>query len=245
MKHLKLFESFSTPKPLTEDQISWLDKCTTGNWKLNSSTGLVDVDGDFDCHGQSLKDFNGVEFGHVEGNFDCHNNQIASLKGAPRTVGINFICHFTGLTDLKGAPKTVGGDFICSLTPLKSLKGAPDTVGGKFHFGHEQSVFPVLLNWPKGWSKKGDVEFTKTLISKLKKINSLGSSAANKRKSIYMLLSLTEQDVLEYLLSLRLSTSDKFEIYGAIKDNIPNVWNKIKAKLDPEGATSDLLDLGF
>ena len=60
-----------------------------------------------------------------------------------------------------------------------------------------------------------------------------------------MLLSLTEQDVLEYLLSLRLSTSDKFEIYGAIKDNIPTVWNKIKAKLDPEGATSDLMDLGF
>jgi hypothetical protein len=245
MKHLKLFESFSTPKPLTEDQISWLDKCTTGSWKLNSSTGLVDVDGDFDCHGQRLKDFNGVEFGHVKGNFDCHNNQIASLKGAPRTVGINFICHFTGLTDLKGAPKTVGGDFSCGLTPLKSLKGAPDTVGGKFHFGHKQSVFPVLLNWPKGWVKKGDAEFTKTIISKLKEINVLKSSAANKRKSIYMLLSLTEQDVLEYLLSLRLSTSDKFEIYGAIKNNIPNVWNKIKAKLDPEGATSDLMDLGF
>jgi hypothetical protein len=60
-----------------------------------------------------------------------------------------------------------------------------------------------------------------------------------------MLLSLTEQDVLGYLLSLRLSTSDKFKIYGAIKDNIPNVWNKIKSKLDPDGDTSELMDIGF
>ena len=64
-----------------------------------------------------------------------------------------------------------------------------------------------------------------------------------------MLLSLTNSvvphDLLEYLLSLRLSTSDKFETYGAIKANMPDVWNKIKDEVDPEGDTSDLLDLGF
>jgi len=60
-----------------------------------------------------------------------------------------------------------------------------------------------------------------------------------------MLLSLTEPNLLDYLISNNLSPSDKFTIYGAIKANIPDVWNKIKDELDPEGATSDLIDLGF
>ena len=61
-----------------------------------------------------------------------------------------------------------------------------------------------------------------------------------------MLLSLMkESEILKYLLSNNLSTSDKFEVYGAIKTNMPVVWNKLKDELDPEGATSDLLDLGF
>ena len=54
MKHIKLFEAFST-QSLTEDQKIWLDKCATGGWSLNLSTGLVDVDGDFNCIFQRLK----------------------------------------------------------------------------------------------------------------------------------------------------------------------------------------------
>jgi hypothetical protein len=99
------------------------------------------------------------------------------------------------------------------------------------------------LDWEKGWNKEDKV-FTKTLTSKLKEINFLGSGA-DKGKPISMLMSLAEPNLLDYLISNNLSTSDKFEIYGAIKDNIPDVWNKIKDELDPEGATSDLIDLGF
>ena len=308
MKHIKLFEAFSTIS-LTEDQKIWLDKCAGGGWSLNPLTGLVDVDGSFDCEGQGLKNFKGVAFGHVKGNFNCYYNQLTSLKGAPETVDGYFHCANNQLTSLEGAPQTVKGDFYCYSNQLTSLEGAPQTVGGDFDCGNNQLTsldgapqtvdrgffcdsnqltslvgapktvnggfrcadnplkslvgapesvgsFEIsmwdsdpgisTLDWKKGWSKKGDKEFTKTFIFKLKEINALGSDA-NKGKLTSMLLSLTGQhfDLLEYLLSLRLSTSDKFETYGAIKANIPDVWNKIKAELDPEGDTSDLLDLGF
>ena len=72
MKHLKtygLFEAASaTASALTKRQMNWLDKCTEGTWKLNPQTGLVDVDGDFDCSGQGLTDFKGIKFGEVEKN---------------------------------------------------------------------------------------------------------------------------------------------------------------------------------
>jgi len=247
MKHIKLFEAFSTPT-LTEDQINWLDECAGGGWRLNPLTGLVDVDGDFDCYQQDLTDFNGVAFGHVDGHFDCAYNQLTSLEGAPETVKGYFNCDNNQLTSLKGAQTLVCGSFDCDSNPLKSLVGAPESVGS-FKISMRDSDPSIrTLDWYEGWSKKGDVEFTKTLISKLKEINALGSDA-NKGKSVSMLLSLTNSvvphDLLEYLLSLRLSTSDKFETYGAIKANMPDVWNKIKDEVDPEGDTSDLLDLGF
>ena len=118
MKHIKLFEAFSTPKPLTEEQISWLDKCARGGWRLNPSTGLIDVDGSFDCEGQGLKNFKGVAFGHVKGNFNCDSNQLTSLDGAPKTVDGSFYCDRNQLTSLVGAPQTVGGDFSCKDNPI-------------------------------------------------------------------------------------------------------------------------------
>ena len=110
MKHIKLFEAFST-QSLTEDQINWLDKCVRRSWSLNPLTGLVDVDGDFYCVGQGLKDFKGVAFGHVGRHFDCRDNQLTSLEGAPQTVGGYFSCISNQLTSLEGAPQTVGGNF--------------------------------------------------------------------------------------------------------------------------------------
>jgi hypothetical protein len=139
-----------------------------------------------------------------------------------------------------GAPHSVEGGFLCEDNELTTLEGAPQTVGDIFYFIKSGGS---LLNWAKGWSKKGDAEFMKTLISKLIEINSTGSGA-DKRKLTSMLLSLAGQnELLEYLLSL--PTSDKFELYGKIKANMPDIWNKFKDELDPEGATSDLLDLGF
>jgi hypothetical protein len=153
MQHVKLFEDFSSQETLTEDQIDWLDKCAKGNWNLNPSTGLIDVDGDFDCAQQNLADFKGVAFGHVSGYFYCDNNQLTSLEGAPQKVGDVFDCRSNRLTSLEGAPLTVGrgfycgnnrltslvgapltvGNFICNNNQITSLKGAPQTVGTIFH----------------------------------------------------------------------------------------------------------------
>ena len=138
MKHVKLFEAFSTPKPLTKRQINWLDKCAKGGWSLNPLTGLVDVDVDFYCAGQGLKDFKGVAFGHVDGGFGCDNNQLTSLDGAPKTVKGNFICRSNQITSLEGAPQTVGGSFYCGSNQLTSLEGAPQTVGGYFYCANNQ-----------------------------------------------------------------------------------------------------------
>ena len=128
MKHVKLFEAFNT-QSLSEEQIGWLNECTRGSWKLNPSTGLIDVDGNFYCGLQDLTDFKGVAFGHVSGYFHCHGNQITSLEGAPQTVDGFFYCNDNQLTSLVGAPQTVGGFFRCHENRLTSLVGAPLTVG--------------------------------------------------------------------------------------------------------------------
>ena len=92
IKEYQLFEASATAPALTQVQKTWLDKCVEGSWKLNPLTGLVDVDGDFDCEDQGLSDFKGVRFGSVEDYFDCRDNQLTSLEGAPRKVGGGFYC---------------------------------------------------------------------------------------------------------------------------------------------------------
>ena len=119
---------------LTKEQIKWLNECTTGTWKLNPQTGLVDVDGCFSCYEQGLSDFKGVRFGVVEGGFRCYNNRLTSLVGAPREVKGIFRCDDNQLTSLEGAPEKVGGCFDCSNNLLTSLVGAPEKVDGFFFF---------------------------------------------------------------------------------------------------------------
>ena len=128
MQHVKLFEDFSSQEALTEDQIKWLDKCAAGRWKLNTSTGLIDVDGDFDCSSESLTDLKGIKFGEVSGGFSCDNNRLTSLVGAPQSVDGMFYCSDNQLTSLEGAPQSVGEGFYCSDNQLTSLEGAPQTV---------------------------------------------------------------------------------------------------------------------
>ena len=122
---------------LTKEQIKWLNKCTTGTfsegtWKLNPQTGLVDVDGSFNCSRQGLSDFKGVRFGVVKRGFWCHYNHLTSLVGAPREVGGYFSCDDNQLTSLVGAPQKVGEDFWCEDNRLTSLEGAPREIGGTF-----------------------------------------------------------------------------------------------------------------
>ena len=145
MRHIKpyqeLFEDRGGATALTKEQISWLGECrgtgfyhasSTEIWKLNSQTGLVDVDGHFNCGRQDLTDFKGIRFGHVKGNFYCDENQLTSLEGAPRSVDGNFYCNLNQLTSLVGAPKSVGGSFYCGTNELTSLVGAPESVNRSF-----------------------------------------------------------------------------------------------------------------
>jgi hypothetical protein len=124
-----LMESEGT---LTQEQKDWLDKFTEGSWRVNPSTGLVDVDGDFSWWGSVLHNLMGVRFGRVSGNFFCSYNELTSLEGAPQEVGGNFNCSKNKLTSLKGAPQEVKGDFYCDDNQITSLEGAPQKVKGSF-----------------------------------------------------------------------------------------------------------------
>ena len=122
MRHIKPYSQlFENTQVLTLEQKDWLDACTSGRWKLNPQTGLVDVDGDFDCEGQRLRDFKGVKFGMANNYFFCSRNQLTSLEGAPQQVGSDFFCYDNQLTSLEGAPQEVGASFDCSDNSLTSL----------------------------------------------------------------------------------------------------------------------------
>lgn len=132
MKHVRGFALFENEKVLTGKQKEFLDGYTQGSWILNPKTGLVDVNGSFNCSRKELKDLCGIEFRNVTGDFSCYNNKLTSLKGAPREVGGNFFCDNNKLTSLKGAPRKVGGSLSCYDNSLTSLEGAPMEVGEHF-----------------------------------------------------------------------------------------------------------------
>ena len=134
IREYQIFEASATAAApaLTAEQIDWLDKCTGNSWKYNPQTGLIDVDGDFDCKRQGLTDLKGVKFGKVSGDFDCRGNQLTTLEGAPQTVVWGFACNGNELTSLEGAPKTVGGSFLCYNNQLTTLVGCPHSVGRNF-----------------------------------------------------------------------------------------------------------------
>ena len=117
---------------LTQEQEKFLNKYTGGIWNYNPATGLVDVEGDFDCSLCGIPNLKGVKFGKVSGEFDCSSNKLTSLEGAPQKVGGGFDCSGNKLTSLEGAPQEVGGGFDCGWNKLTSLEGAPREVGGDF-----------------------------------------------------------------------------------------------------------------
>jgi hypothetical protein len=142
MKHLQSFSLFEArasrlPSGLTSKQESFLNQYTQGTWSVNPTTGLVDVQGRFDCSGKRLKSLQGISFGHVSGYFSCHYNQLTTLAGAPTTVDGDFICFHNQLTTLVGAPATVKS-FYCSFNLLKTLVGAPTKVSGNFRCDFNQ-----------------------------------------------------------------------------------------------------------
>ena len=118
---------------INKEQIEFLNECTKGKWALNEKTGLVDIEGGFDCYSRELTDFKGVKFGVVTEKFICSYNSLKSLEGAPQKVGGNFNCNNNSLTSLVGAPRKVGGGFDCDNNSLTSLEGAPQDVGENFN----------------------------------------------------------------------------------------------------------------
>jgi hypothetical protein len=134
MKHINSFGVFENQNSLTPEQIRILHTFTSGKWKINATTGLVDVDGDFDCSNSGFVGTLPVKFGKVSGNFNISANRFTSLDGCPIEVGGEFDCSRTSIASLKGSPKKVGGGFYCSYNPtLISLEGAPRKVGGYFN----------------------------------------------------------------------------------------------------------------
>ena len=151
MRHIKNYkELFETQTELSQEQIEWLNKCTKGKWTLNPKTGLVDVEGNFDCSDLDLTDFKGVRFGVVSVIFDCSHNRLTSLEGSPQEAGRGFDCSRNSLTSLKGAPRNVWGSFYCRYNLLTSLEGAPQRVEGNFWCDHN------LLTSLEGAPKVGE-----------------------------------------------------------------------------------------
>jgi hypothetical protein len=134
MKYLQTFSVFEsqTSGTLTAEQEEFLNRYTKGTWSVNPSTGLVDVQGSFDCSNRELKSLCGIRFGTVTGYFACDCNKLTTLEGAPQTVTGDFYCFNNKLTTLEGAPRTVPGNFYCSNNQLTTLEGAPRTVGREF-----------------------------------------------------------------------------------------------------------------
>jgi hypothetical protein len=110
----------------------------TGKVTINSTTGLVDVDGDVKLKKEIKTSQLPVSFGGVGGSFSCYNNNLVSLEGAPTSVGGGFDCRNNQLTSLEGAPALVGGNFYCTNNKLTSLEGAPKDVGGEFDCSNNQ-----------------------------------------------------------------------------------------------------------
>jgi hypothetical protein len=111
--------------------IKWLNNCAK-NWRVNPSTGLVDVDS-FKSESKSNSGFRGVKFGECLGNFIIMNAGLTSLAGAPQRVMGDFNCSSNLLTSLEGGPSEVIGNYGCNSNSLTSLKGAPEEVGGSFY----------------------------------------------------------------------------------------------------------------
>ena len=132
---------------LNKEQIDFLNDCTNadGSWTLNEKTGLVDIDGSFNCDSKKLKDFKGVKFGVVGGDFNCSYNSLTSLVGAPKEVGGCFLCYDNKLTSLEGAPQVVRGSFLCNRNKLTSLEGAPQEVGGYFYCSYNKLPIPKSI----------------------------------------------------------------------------------------------------
>ena len=139
MKRILDFELFESSPGLSEDQENFLNKYTSGTWKVGTS-GKVSITGSFDCSNEDLKDLMGIKFSLVTEIFDCSHNDIKSTEGFPINVDGDFICDYNDLVSLKGSPGSVGGSFSCVGNKLKNLEGLPSYVGKNLDFSFNKGI---------------------------------------------------------------------------------------------------------
>ena len=158
MKYLQTFSVFEsqTSGTLTAEQKEFLNRYTKGTWSVNPSTGLVDVQGSFDCSNRELKSLCGIRFGTVTGYFACDCNKLTTLEGAPRTVGREFSCYDNPLTSLEGAPQTVEMEFRCDNFKLNPGKWNPTGWVQVLHTGspEAQKLILTLLYLVDWWNSQ-------------------------------------------------------------------------------------------
>jgi hypothetical protein len=253
MQHLQSFSLFEARASiLTIFRKAFLYRYTRGTWSVNRQTGLVDVEGTFDCSGKGLKSLSGISFGHVIGNFYCYNNQLTSLSGAPQTVDGHFYCGGNQLTTLVGAPQTVDGDFSCSRNHLTTLAGSPQTVGGNFWC--QQNQLTTLVGAPQ---TVGDDFFCDSFTLRRGEWNPLGwteilATGDSKARSLIVTLPQIKPDFwLELYRTNRKNFYDlwltyrqdprirKSELFQQVESSLPD---RVESSLED---LEDLRDLGI
>jgi hypothetical protein len=150
-KEIDALLAFYMKEPLlTPIQNEFLASYVDGDWRYDSTTGLVNIEGDLtpikkknpiiSSKRFNLKTLEGLRFGNVSGNFRLNSQgsfptkkfPVKSLDNLVQKVEGGFFCYELGITTLDGSPKFVGGDFDCRYNQLTSLEGAPQHIGGEF-----------------------------------------------------------------------------------------------------------------
>jgi hypothetical protein len=131
--------------PTLEQEI-FLNWCCE-DWTMDPMTGIVDVNGTFNCAETKTTDFCGLVFGTVGGDFNCRHNPLRSLSGSPRIVRGDFDCRYVQLQDLIGSPLEVNGRFHVTTSYIDSYLGAPPRIDGGLWV---RNVYGIPWNL-KGW----------------------------------------------------------------------------------------------
>lgn len=113
----------------TQEQEIFLNWCCV-DWTMDAMTGIVDVNGTFNCAETKTTDFCGLVFGTVGGDFNCRHNPLRSLSGSPRIVKGDFDCRHVELQDLQGSPLEIGGRLYVTESSVRSYFGAPPKIDG-------------------------------------------------------------------------------------------------------------------
>lgn len=136
---------------ITKKQENFLNECTKGIWIFNKDSGLIDIDGDFNCAGKNIESLNIVKIGEVMGGFDCSNNRLTSLKGSPVIVHGTFSCSNNKLTSLKYISQKIGGGLYCEHNGLHSMEYVPKEINGSLDCSYNQLVSlkgcPDIIGW--------------------------------------------------------------------------------------------------